>query len=122
MIESRLDKTRGPIATLLVQNGTLHVGDSVVAGDTYGKMRAMFDDKGQPITRGAASTPVLVLGLSDVPTAGDTFAVVADERTREPSRPSGGAKKRGERTHAAPKARRSRRASSPRSRRARPRN
>ena len=69
------------MATLLVQNGTLRVGDSVVTGETYGKIRAMFDDKGQPITEAPPSTPVQVLGLSEVPAAGDTFEVVADERT-----------------------------------------
>ncbi len=81
VIESRLDKTRGPLATLLVQNGTLRVGDSIVAGDVYGKIRALYDDKGRPINEAPPSTPVVVLGLSDVPTAGDTFTVEADERT-----------------------------------------
>ena len=80
VIESRLDKSRGPTATLLVQNGTLHVGDSIIAGDIAGKVRAMFDDKGQAITEAPPSTPAMVLGLSDVPTAGDTFAVMPDER------------------------------------------
>ncbi|MGC8782011.1 MAG: translation initiation factor IF-2, partial [Anaerolineae bacterium] len=81
VIESRLDKTRGPLATLLVQNGTLRVGDSIVAGDVYGKIRALYDDKGRPINEAPPSTPVVVLGLSDVPAAGDTFTVEADERT-----------------------------------------
>ena len=81
VIESRLDKTRGATATLLVQNGTLRVGDSVVTGETYAKIRAMYDDKGEPITEAGPSTPVMILGLADVPTAGDTFEVVADDRT-----------------------------------------
>ena len=80
VIESRLDKTRGPLATLLVQNGTLRVGDNIVAGDTYGKIRALYDDKGHPITEARPATPVVVLGISDVPAAGDTFSVEADER------------------------------------------
>ena len=81
VIESRLDKTRGATATLLVQNGTLHIGDSVVTGETYAKIRAMYDDKGEQITEAGLSTPVMILGLADVPTAGDTFEVVADDRT-----------------------------------------
>ncbi len=81
VIESRLDKTRGATATLLVQNGTLRVGDSVVTGETYAKIRAMYDDKGEQITEAGPSTPVMILGLAEVPTAGDTFEVVADDRT-----------------------------------------
>jgi translation initiation factor IF-2 len=81
VIESRLDKSRGPTATLLVQNGTLHTGDSLVLGETYGKVRAMFDDKGQPINEAPPSTPAVLLGLDEVPIAGDTFKVVQDERT-----------------------------------------
>ena len=81
VIESRLDKTRGATATLLIQNGTLHVGDSVVTGETYAKIRAMYDDKGEQITEAGPSTPVMILGLAEVPTAGDTFEVVADDRT-----------------------------------------
>jgi translation initiation factor IF-2 len=81
VIESRLDKTRGPMATLLVQNGTLHQGDSIVTGETYAKIRAMYDDKGQPITEAAPATPVQILGFDDVPIAGTTFTVVADDRT-----------------------------------------
>jgi translation initiation factor IF-2 len=80
VIESRLDKNRGPLATLLVQNGTLRVGDSLVANDVFGKVRAMYDDKGQPITEATPSTPAVVLGLTDVAAAGDTFTV-EDERT-----------------------------------------
>jgi translation initiation factor IF-2 len=81
VIESRLDKTRGAMATLLVQNGTLRVSDSVVSGETYGKLRAMYDDKGRTITQAPPATPVIVLGMADVPVAGDTFSVEADEKT-----------------------------------------
>lgn len=81
VIEGRLDKTRGATATLLVQNGTLHVGDAIVTGDTYAKIRAMYNDKGDAITEGLPAMPVQILGLAEVPVAGDTFKVVADERT-----------------------------------------
>jgi translation initiation factor IF-2 len=81
VVESRLDKSRGPMATLLVQNGTLRQGDNILLGDTYGKIRAMFNDKGESIAEAPPSTPVVVLGIDDVPVAGDTFKVVADERT-----------------------------------------
>ncbi|MGE5601585.1 MAG: translation initiation factor IF-2, partial [Nitrososphaerales archaeon] len=81
IIESRLDRQRGPMATLLVQNGTLRVGDSIVSGETYAKIRAMYDDKGDAITEALPSTPVQILGFSDVPVAGETFKVVADDRT-----------------------------------------
>ncbi len=101
VIESRLDKTRGPVATLLVQNGTLRVGDSIVAGDVYGKVRAMYDDKGRPLTEALPSTPVVVLGMSDVAIAGDTFSVVADERTARAIATERQAKRRAEATAAA---------------------
>jgi translation initiation factor IF-2 len=81
VVESQLDKSRGPTATLLVQNGTLRVGDSLVLGDIYGKARAMFDDKGRAITEAPPATPVVLLGLAEVPVAGDTFEVMADDRT-----------------------------------------
>ena len=81
VIESELDKGRGPLATLLVQKGTLHVGDSILVGSTYGRIRAMFDDKGNKITSAGPSIPVEVLGLSDVPVAGDKFNQVKDEKT-----------------------------------------
>ncbi len=81
VVESRLDKTRGPVATLLVQRGTLHVGDNLVIGEIAGRVRAMFDDKGRPVSEATPSTPVMILGLSDVPKAGDLFEVVEDERT-----------------------------------------
>ncbi len=81
VLEAKLDKKRGPVATLLVQNGTLKVGDSLVAGLYAGKVRAMFDDKGRPVKEAPPSTAVEVLGLEDVPMAGDKFFVVADEKT-----------------------------------------
>ncbi len=80
VIEARLDKGRGPIATLLVQNGTLKVGDIAVAGNTYGKIRAMFNDKNQKIKVAGPSTPVVILGLENTPLAGDSFMVVNDEK------------------------------------------
>ncbi|MGQ9626889.1 MAG: translation initiation factor IF-2 [Anaerolineae bacterium] len=81
VIESKLDKARGPMATLLVQNGTLHLGDNLIIGSIYGRVRAMFNDKGKPITSAEPSTPVAILGLPDVPRAGDIFRVVPDEKT-----------------------------------------
>ncbi len=80
VIEARLDRGRGPIATLLVKDGTLKVGDIVVAGETMGKIRAMLGDKGQNVGEAAPATPVEVLGLDGVPDAGDNFAVVEDEK------------------------------------------
>jgi len=80
VIEGRMDKQRGPLGTLLVQEGTMHVGDNVVIGDQVGKVRAMFDDKGKRIENAGPSTPTVVLGLSEVPTAGDTFQAVAGDR------------------------------------------
>ena len=79
-IEAHLDRGRGPVATMLVQRGTLRVGDSVVAGDAYGRVRAMLDDKGQPLTEAGPARPVQVLGLTAVPGAGDNFLVVPDDR------------------------------------------
>lgn len=81
IIEAELDKGRGPVATVLVQNGTLRVGDSIVAGAAYGKVRAMLDDKGRKIKAALPSIPVEVLGLSEVPNAGDPFYCVHDEKT-----------------------------------------
>ena len=81
VIEAKLDKQRGPVASLLVQNGTLHVGDSILVGSTYGRIRAMFDDKGKKIKAAGPSIPVEILGLSEVPAAGDRFSVVKDEKT-----------------------------------------
>jgi translation initiation factor IF-2 len=81
VIEAKLDKGRGPVASLLVQNGTLRVGDSILVGTTYGRIRAMFDDKGHNISSAGPSIPVEILGLSEVPDAGDRFNVVKDEKT-----------------------------------------
>ncbi len=81
VIEARLDRSRGPIATLLVQNGTLNKGDSVVVGTTYGRIRTMTDDKGQRIETAGPSTPVEITGLNDTPNAGDQFVVFEDEKT-----------------------------------------
>ncbi|MHC6179625.1 translation initiation factor IF-2 [Clostridium sp. JNZ X4-2] len=81
VIEAKLDKGRGAVATLLVQNGTLHVGDSVIVGSTYGRVRAMFDDKGKKIKSAGPSIPVEILGLSEVPAAGDRFHEVKNEKT-----------------------------------------
>ena len=80
VIEARLDKGRGPIATLLVQNGTIHSGDIVIAGTAVGKIRSMTDDRGARITEAGPSVPVEIAGLSSVPNAGDSFNVVEDER------------------------------------------
>jgi translation initiation factor IF-2 len=80
VIEAELDKSKGAIATLLVQNGTLNVGDVVVAGKAYGGLRAMFDDQGNPIKSAGPSTPVSVLGLNDLPNVGELFYGVATER------------------------------------------
>jgi translation initiation factor IF-2 len=82
VLESRMDKGRGPMATVLVQNGTLHVGDVFIVGAVYGKVRAMFDDRGQPIKDAAPSTPVEVLGLQGVPEAGDSFQVAEEAKAR----------------------------------------
>jgi len=81
VIEAKLDKGRGPVATLLVQNGTLNTGDSIIVGSTYGRIRAMLDDKGKKIKSAGPSIPVEILGLSEVPAAGDRFNVVKDEKT-----------------------------------------
>ncbi len=80
IVEAQLDKGRGSVATVLVQNGTLHVGDPIVAGSAYGKIRAMTDDKGRRVKKAGPSTPVEILGLSEVPTAGDTFYVAENEK------------------------------------------
>src|SRR5690606_16956508 len=80
IIQADLDKGRGPVCTVLVKKGTLRLGDAVVAGRTAGKVRAMLDDRGRPIAEAGPATPVSVLGLDDVPMAGDELVVVADER------------------------------------------
>ncbi|MFJ3382750.1 MULTISPECIES: translation initiation factor IF-2 [unclassified Curtobacterium] len=80
-IEARLDKGRGAVATVLIQSGTLHVGDAIVAGTAYGRVRAMADEDGNPVTAATPSRPVQVQGLSSVPRAGDTFLVTEEDRT-----------------------------------------
>ncbi|MBV6394509.1 MAG: Translation initiation factor IF-2 [Anaerolineales bacterium] len=80
IIEGELDKSKGVVATLLVQNGTLQAGDIVVAGTAYGRLKAMNDYRGKPIKKAGPSTPALVMGLSDVPSAGDVFEVVGSDR------------------------------------------
>ena len=80
VIEARLDKGRGPIMTVLVQNGTLKAGDIIIAGTAVGRVRTMINDKGQRVTEAGPSTPVEISGLSEVPSAGDVFNAVADER------------------------------------------
>jgi len=80
IIEAELDKSKGPVATLLVQNGTLNTGDIVVAGNTYGRLRALFDFRGRKVQKAGPSIPVSVMGLSELPSAGDVFKVVASEK------------------------------------------
>jgi len=80
-IEAHLDKGRGPVATVLVQSGTLRIGDSIVAGGGYGRVRAMLNEHGDPVEEARPSRPVMVLGLTSVPGAGDTFLVAPDDRT-----------------------------------------
>ncbi|GHF82976.1 translation initiation factor IF-2 [Streptomyces filamentosus] len=80
-IESHLDRGRGAVSTVLVQRGTLRIGDTVVVGDAYGRVRAMLDDKGNNVEEATPSTPVLVLGLTNVPGAGDNLIVVDEDRT-----------------------------------------
>jgi translation initiation factor IF-2 len=82
VLESRVDKGRGPVATVLVQNGTLRVGDVFIVGAVYGKVRAMFDDRGLPIKKAAPATPVEVLGLQGIPDAGDQFQVADEAKAR----------------------------------------
>jgi translation initiation factor IF-2 len=81
VIEAQLDKGRGSVATLLVQNGTLKIGDPIVVGNTFGRVRAMVNDLGRRVKEASPSTPVEITGLSDVPQAGDRFAVLPDEKT-----------------------------------------
>ena len=80
-VEARLDKGRGAVATVLVQSGTLHIGDAIVTGTSYGRVRAMLDENGNHMQEAGPSTPVQVLGLTSVPTAGDLFLVASDDRT-----------------------------------------
>jgi len=87
VIEAKLDRGRGPVASILVQNGTLRTGDSYIVGNTFGKIRAMFDDRGNAISEAGPSTPVEILGLESIPDAGDTFLVMADrDRAKEIAR------------------------------------
>ena len=79
VIEAEMDKSRGPVATVLVQNGTLKPGDIVVVGSTFGKVKAMFNDKGKQVRKADPATPVEILGLNEVPQVGDAFNVVSDE-------------------------------------------
>ena len=81
IIEAKLDKSRGPVATMLVQRGTLDVGDTIVVGSVIGRIRAMYNDKGKKVKKAGPSTPVEVIGLTEVPTAGETFYEVKDEKT-----------------------------------------
>src|SRR5690349_9882511 len=78
VLEAQLDRGRGPVATVLVRNGTLHVGDYFICGSVFGKVRAMFDDRGQPLREAEPSMPAEVLGLDSLPEVGDTFQVVTD--------------------------------------------
>jgi len=82
IIEAQLDKGRGPVATVLVQNGTLRIGDSIIAGTTFGKVRAMINDRGENVKKAGPSVPVEVLGLSDVPEAGDVLASLDEKLAR----------------------------------------
>ena len=81
VLEARLDKSKGPIATLLVQNGTLNKGDAIVVGTTYGRIRTMVDDKGMSMEKAGPTTPVEITGLNSTPNAGDQFVVFEDEKT-----------------------------------------
>ncbi|CCQ69469.1 Translation initiation factor 2 [Crocosphaera watsonii WH 0402] len=80
VIEANLDRTRGPVATLLIQNGTLRVGDAIVAGSVFGKIRAMIDDRGNKVEEASPSFAVEILGLNSVPAAGDEFDVYPSEK------------------------------------------
>src|ERR1700687_4671797 len=82
VLESRVDKGRGPVATVLVQNGVLHIGDFFFCGAVYGKVRAMFNDRGQPVKEAGPATPVEVLGLQGIPDAGDQFQVADESKAR----------------------------------------
>ena len=82
IIEAQLDKGRGPVATVLVQNGTLRIGDSIIAGTTYGKVRAMVNDRGDNVKKAGPSVPVEVLGLNDVPAAGDLLAALDEKQAK----------------------------------------
>lgn len=83
VIEAELDKTRGPVATVLVQNGTLKVGDSIMSGITYGKVKAMFDEHGKPVKKAGPSTPVAVMGFNEVPSSGDAVYAVEESLSKQ---------------------------------------
>ncbi|MBQ8792709.1 MAG: translation initiation factor IF-2, partial [Clostridia bacterium] len=83
VIEAELDKNRGPVASVIVQNGTLHVGDSIMSGITYGKVRAMFNDQGKPIKSALPSTPVEILGFNEVPVSGDEVYAVEETLSKQ---------------------------------------
>jgi translation initiation factor IF-2 len=83
VLDAKLDRGRGPVATVLVQNGTLHAGDSFVVGNVYGRVRAMFDDRGNAVDDAGPSTPVEILGLDGLPAAGDEFVVADRERAKQ---------------------------------------
>ena len=83
VIEAELDKTRGPVATILVQNGTLKIGDSIMSGITFGKVKAMFDEHGKPVKKALPSTPVAVMGFSDVPNSGDAVYAVDENLSKQ---------------------------------------
>jgi translation initiation factor IF-2 len=78
VLEAKLDRGRGPVATILVQDGTLHVGDTFIAGPIVGRVRALIDDRGRPVKQAGPSTPVEVLGLAGLPQPGDAFQALAD--------------------------------------------
>lgn len=91
IIEAKLDKGRGPVASVLIDRGTLHIGDSILAGTCYGKVRAMVNDRGEKVKKALPSTPVEVLGLNDVPEAGDILDACDEHVARsvaENARPS----------------------------------
>src|SRR2546428_8622779 len=84
VLEAKIDRGRGNVATVLVQNGTLKVGDNFVAGAVYGKVRAMFDENGQSVKEAGPASPVEVLGLEGLPLAGDTFQSIGDDKKARP--------------------------------------
>lgn len=104
VVEAKLDKGKGPVANIIVQNGTLRIGDFVVSGLTFGRVRAMTDDKGRAIKEAAPSTPASILGFTDVPAAGDQFYVVSDEKTARQIIEERAAKKKNEQLLQGPKA------------------
>jgi translation initiation factor IF-2 len=96
VIEAKVDRNRGPVATVLVQSGTLNLRDVVVAGSTWGRVKAMFDDRGKRVRRAEPSYPVEILGLLEVPQAGDTFQAFEDEKVARDLAETRGAQKRAE--------------------------